>query len=201
MRLPICSARSGCSCFSELWLKMQRRCTLSPPFVDGSVTYALAVACRGVHRADGSAFNRVLLHLVRNRPLFRIRRGIVVFWQKMANAAHAARHLRSFGACCSHPSGQWSVMKSTTATIIETYLHVGRERLALRLVAEGNGLRLERTLQDPLQRSQTQVLCITTLRELHEFIKSDPYYPRFRGDFDRVFRRAAELCAKQGRSE
>lgn len=84
---------------------------------------------------------------------------------------------------------------------METHLHVGRERLALRLVAEGDGLLLERTLQDPLQRTQTQVLCIANLQELHEFMASDPYYPRFRGDFDRVFRRAAELYAKRGQEE
>jgi hypothetical protein len=92
-------------------------------------------------------------------------------------------------------------MKITTATVLETHLHVGRERIALRLVAEEHGLLLERTLQDPLQRTQTQVLCITNLQELHEFIESDPYYPRFRGDFDRVFRRASELYAKQGQAE
>ena len=92
-------------------------------------------------------------------------------------------------------------MKITRTTVVEALIHSGKERIALRLVEEVHGLLLERVLLDPSQRSQTQVLSITNLQELHEFIENDPYYPRVRGEFDHVRQNAIDLYMKRGRGE
>lgn len=73
----------------------------------------------------------------------------------------------------------------------------GKETVELRLVQESAGLILERTLHETTRRKQSQVLAITSLQELRDFIEADPYYSRHRNDFERVYSKAAELMGRR----
>jgi hypothetical protein len=76
------------------------------------------------------------------------------------------------------------------AVLFETSFVVNLERIALRLIREVAGLKMERELTEADGQLQTQVLCFLSLQELQSFFESDPYYEAHRIRFQKAYDQA-----------
>jgi hypothetical protein len=76
------------------------------------------------------------------------------------------------------------------AVLFETSFVVNLERIALRLIREVAGLKMERELTEADGQLQTQVLCFLSLQELQNFFESDPYYETHRIRFQKAYDQA-----------